>query len=107
MRIFINGYSQTLWSWKKFNTISVMYSTHFFVPRRPHDHFIVIKLLSASFVLVLQKHPIRTLDLLDTVFWLAVCGIWVQKFNSKVVWLQEQKIKTIRSPDKWLIYVIT
>ena len=32
----------------KFNTISVMY--------RPLDHFIVIKPLSVSFVLVLQNH---------------------------------------------------
>ena len=38
----------------------------------------VIKHLSTSFILILQKHPFRTLKILNTVLLLVVFQIWVQ-----------------------------
>ena len=41
----------------------------------------VIKLASPSFVVVLEKQPIRTLDPINSVFWLDDFGVQVQNSN--------------------------
>lgn len=43
----------------------------------------VIKVLSTRFLLILQNVPIKTLHVVDTVFWLAVFGVQVPKLYCK------------------------
>ena len=56
----------------------------------------VIHILFTSFVRMLQNLPIRTVYILDTVFWLAIYRVQVlSSAYTKVVWLRP------RSPKEW------